>query len=211
MLDDQRAARPYLPHELRKGLLLGLVRAVDVEVVGIGRGDDRHVGEEPQERTVELVGLDRQPGPLAQHEVAAEILGDAPQKGRAAAREPTVEPRRESRGRGLAMRTRHSHHILALGQMTEHLRAFLDRDTVVAEVTQLTVLLRHGGGVDHHRVAGVEEQSRNGLHVVVIMNGGPLGFEFGRQVRGGAVVTGHLPPLVEEVARQGAHADTPDT
>ena len=54
-LDDERAARPDLPHELREGLLHRLVRPVDVEVVGVGRGDHRHVGIQPQERPVELV------------------------------------------------------------------------------------------------------------------------------------------------------------
>ena len=68
------AARPDLPDELRKGLPDSLVRAVDVEVIGIGRRHHRHIGIETQERTVELVGLYRQPRSVAQHEVAPEIL-----------------------------------------------------------------------------------------------------------------------------------------
>ena len=57
LLDDEESAGAYLPHELRESLLHRLVRPVNVEVVGVGR----HIGIEPQERTVELVGLDGQP------------------------------------------------------------------------------------------------------------------------------------------------------
>ena len=60
---NQRAARPDLPDKLRKGLLDRLVRPVDVEVVGVGRRHHRHVGIQPQERPVELVGLDSQSFP----------------------------------------------------------------------------------------------------------------------------------------------------
>ena len=61
LLDDEESAGAYLPHELRESLLHRLVRPVNVEVVGVGRRNHRHIGIEPQERTVELVGLDGQP------------------------------------------------------------------------------------------------------------------------------------------------------
>ena len=39
-------------------LQISLFGAIDVEVVGVGRGDDAHPGVEPMERAVELIGLD---------------------------------------------------------------------------------------------------------------------------------------------------------
>ena len=67
--------------ELCEGLLHGFVGAVDVEMVGVYGRDDRHVGPQAEERAVELVGLDRQPRPVAQHQIAAEVFRDAAQKG----------------------------------------------------------------------------------------------------------------------------------
>jgi hypothetical protein len=39
----------------------------------------------------------------------------------------------------------------------------------------------------------------------------PLGRQLVRQVRRSTVVAGHLFPLVQEIAGQGAHADAADT
>ncbi len=186
------------------------MRAVDVEVVGIGRGNHGHVGKETQERTVELVGLDSKPVAGAEHEVAAEILGNTAQKGRSAARDSTVEPCHERRGGGFAMGAGDGHHVLALGQVTQHLRTLLDGEAVFAEVTQLAVLLRDSRSVDHDRVVRIEKFFGNGPYVVIIMHRGPFGLQFGGQTRGGAVVAGHEFAHVQKIAGQGAHADAPD-
>ena len=180
-------------------------------MVGIGRGDHRHIGEKPQERTVEFVGFDRQPGSVAQHQVAAEVLRYAAQESRTAARQRPVEPRYERRRGRLAVRARHGHHVLALGQMAQHLRALLDREPVFAEIAVLAVVLRHSRRIDHHRVARVEKRRRNGLHIVVVMHFGPFGLQLRGQPRRRAVVARHPLALVEKVARQGAHADAPDS
>ena len=57
--------------------------AVGVEVVGIGGGDDSHVGMQLQEGTVILVGLHHHIFTLVvDMQIAAEVLADATQKGR---------------------------------------------------------------------------------------------------------------------------------
>ena len=43
---------------MAKALHIGFFGAIDVEVVGVGRGDNAHPWTQPMERTVELVGLD---------------------------------------------------------------------------------------------------------------------------------------------------------
>ena len=62
-LDDQRSAGLDLRDELRESLLHGLVRAVNVQMVGIGRRHDGRIGMQLQKRAVELVGLDDQARP----------------------------------------------------------------------------------------------------------------------------------------------------
>ena len=233
LLDDEEPAGAYLPHELRESLLHRLVRPVNVEVIRVGRRDHRHIGIEPQERTVELVGLDGQPParkagsgsgaslpcgrahPLhpaaVQHQVAAEILRDTAQKSTAATRQGAVQPCHERRRRSLAVRPRHGHHVLAFGEVPQHLRALLDTEPVVGEIAVLAVLLRHCRGIHHHRRRRVEELRGDQPHVVLEMDRRPLGRQLVRQVRRRTVVTGHLFTLVQEIAGQGAHADAADT
>ena len=113
-LDDQRPAFADLADKLRESLAQCLVRTVNIQMIGIGRGDHRHVGPQPQERTVELVGLDRQTPAGAEHQVTRKIPGNTPQESASAARHPVVEPCHERRGRGFAVRTSHRHHELPL-------------------------------------------------------------------------------------------------
>ena len=55
---DERSARLNERGVVRKTFEIGLFCAVDVQVVGIGRGDHRGIGAQVVERAIELVGLD---------------------------------------------------------------------------------------------------------------------------------------------------------
>ena len=57
-VDDERAAGLDELGVVAERLEIGLLGAVDVEVVRVGGGDDGHPRGQPVERTVELVGLD---------------------------------------------------------------------------------------------------------------------------------------------------------
>ena len=169
------------------------MRPVDVEVVRIGRGHHGHVGMQPQERTVELVGLDRQPRSVAQHEVAAEILRNAPEEGRTAARQRTVEPRHERRSGRLAVRPGHRHHVFPFGEVSEHLRPLLDGKAPVAEVAELAQVVGHGRRIDHHRGRRIAERTGNPPHVVFIVDRRPFGLQFSGQQ---GTACGRSPPPV---------------
>lgn len=186
--DDERAARPDLPHELREGLLHRLVRPVDVEVVGIGRGDHRHVGIQPQERPVELVGLDSQSPAVAQHQIAAEILRNAPRKA-----EPPPVSARLSHATIVEVVVLPCVPATAITYLPSARcpsiwRTLLDAETVFAKIAVFAVILRHGRGVDDHRLLRVEKSFGDQPHVVLVVDRRALRFEFAGQVRRRAVI-----------------------
>ena len=84
-VEDQRASGLYQFGVVAEALQVSLLCAVDVEMVGIGRGDDRHPGAQPVEGTVKLIGLyDHIVACQREDVVAAHILRDASEKSRAA-------------------------------------------------------------------------------------------------------------------------------
>lgn len=208
--NNQVAAGTDLADELRERLPHGRMGAVNIQVVGIRRGDHRHIGMEPEKRTVELVGFDGQPTATAQHEVAPEVPGYAPQKS-AAVCHAAVEPGNEGCRGGLAVRAGDGHHVFALRENTEHLRAFDDPEPLLPQPCQLAVVVVHGGRIDRQRPLPVPEPGRDARHVVSVVNRGPLRFERRGQRRRGAVVTGHPLAFVQEKAGQRTHADAPDS
>ena len=61
---------------------IGFGRAIDIQMVGIGSGDNSHIRSQPVERTVELIRFDHgQVTFSGQHQVAVVVLQDATQKG----------------------------------------------------------------------------------------------------------------------------------
>ena len=72
------------------------------------------------------------------------------------------------------------------------------------------MVARYGGRIDYDRAVRVEERRRNLRHVFVVVHGGTLAFESFGQLRTGAVVAGHMPPLVQKITGEGAHADATD-
>ena len=101
-LDDDGAAD--LRGERLEGLLHVGEVAVDVEVVGIHRGDDGDLREELQEGTVEFIGLGHDGGRVADEGVGVVIAGDAAEECRAALAAFGENVRREGAGGRLAVR-----------------------------------------------------------------------------------------------------------
>ena len=210
-LDDYVPAGLYQRRELPEGLAHGLERAVYVEMVGRNGGYDRHVGTQPQKRTVKLVGLDGKAVARPEHQIARKVLRYAPEEGAAAARYRTVDPCDEGRGRSLAMRTRHRHDILSLREVPQHLRTLLHKEPALGEKSHLRMVFRHRRRKYRHRRGRITERRGNSLHVVIICYHGTLARKLIRQVRLRAVVTRNGVTLMQKITRQGAHADTPDT
>jgi hypothetical protein len=64
---------------------ISLLRAVDVEMVGVGGGDDSDVGRQMMERTVVFVGLDDRVGRRGvEQEIAVVVAEHAAEEGVAA-------------------------------------------------------------------------------------------------------------------------------
>ena len=179
-------------------------------MVRIDGRDDRHIGRKPQKRPVEFIGLDGQPIPLAQNQIAVEILRDAAQKGTAAPFDLAVEPGDECRGGRFAVRPRNGHHIFALREVSEHLRTFLYGEAVGAEPDEFTMVVRYGGRIDDHGPFGTAKWFGNGIGILRIVDFGALLFESLREGRTYAVITGHLFAFMQKVTGKGTHADTAD-
>ena len=211
LLDDQRPALADLSDELRKSLAQCLVRTVNIQMIGIGRGDHRHVGPQPQERTVELVGLDRQTPPPAEHQVTRKIPGNTTQESASAARHPVVEPCHERRGRGFAVRTGHRYHEFPLRKVPQHLRTLDDLEPVLPEPAQFGVIRRNCRRIDHDRRGRIPEISRNQRRILLIVNNCSFGLDLVREMRPHPVVPRHPSAFVEEIPGQSTHADPPDS
>ena len=56
-VDNQGTARLYQFGVMAETLEIGLLGAVDIQMVGIGRGDNSHPWTEPMEGAVELISL----------------------------------------------------------------------------------------------------------------------------------------------------------
>ena len=186
---------------------IGFLRTVDVEVVGVGRGDGRGVGAQVVERAVKLVRLDDHIRARGRKQVVrAVVLCDAAQEGAASHVALVQDVRQHGRRRGLAVRAGHAEALHAARQDAQHLGALHHLEARTAEMLQLAVVGGDGRGIDHQRVRLVAESSGDEGGVVVIMNLCPLGLEGARQGAGRAVVAAHGAALGQEIALKGAHA-----
>ena len=82
LVDDEGTARLDECGVVAETFQIGLFRTVDVEMVGVGAGDDRHPGAQPVERTVEFIGLNHHVVALFGEDiVGAVVLGDTSEEG----------------------------------------------------------------------------------------------------------------------------------
>ena len=185
-----------------------VVCAVDVEVVGVGGGDDAHPRAEVVEGAVELVGLNHRVGAVGrEQQVGAIVFRDASQEGRAAHVRLVQQVGGHGAGGGLAVGACHAEAFAAARDEAQHLGALVYLEATGAEVGQFGMLLRDGGGVDYQRGGGVAARvgDEGGVFLVVYLCA--FGREALGQRGGGAVVAGHGFAFRQEVAHQGAHAD----
>ena len=207
LVHQQRAAGADEGGVVPEALQVGLGRAVDVQVVGVGGGDDAHPRAELVERAVEFVGLDDGVGTFSrQQQVGAVVLGDATQKGRTAHVRLMQQVGQHGARGGLAMRAGHAQGLAAARDEAQHLRAFVYLETSVAEVFQFGMRLGHGGCVDHQRGARVAAFLWDERHVFLVVYLCALLAEALGQFAGRAVVSGHVLAFGEEVTYQRAHA-----
>ena len=62
-------------------LKISLLSTIDIQMVGVGRGDNSHPRTKPMERTVELIGLNHYKVAVVREDVVgAIVLGNAPKE-----------------------------------------------------------------------------------------------------------------------------------
>ena len=188
-------------------LQIGLLGAVDVEMVGVGGGDDGGPRAQPVERTVILIGLYHHIVAVAQEIVGAVVFQNASQKGVAAQVAVVHDVGAHRRGSGLAVCACHAESAVRAGQRAEHLGAFLHFETALSEPVQLLVCGRHGRGVYHQGRFGVPARFWYALCVVFVVYLGAFLLQFEGERSGCLVVSCHKYLLVEEESCDGAHAD----
>ena len=95
---------------------VGLFASVNIEVVGIGAGDDRSPGLEPVERTVKLVGFDNHVVTLFTEDVIRSVvLCDATEESVAVDVALVKQVGRHGRGCGLAVSSGYAQPFIGLG------------------------------------------------------------------------------------------------
>ena len=193
-------------------LQIGRFRAVDVEVVGIGRGDDRGVRAEVMERAVELIGFNYHIVARFGKEIVRTIVFRNPsQKGVASHVALMEEVGGHGRCRRFAVRPRHAKSFLLACQYAQHFGTLPELKAFGLEPRHLAMVGRNGGGVDHQGVFGVAKCLGDALRVVLEVEVCALFAQGVGQGRRGAVVAAHVQTLLEKIALQSAHTDAAGT
>ena len=203
---DKGAA--YLAGKGAEGLHYMGVVSVDVQMVCLHRSDDGNLRIELEEGTVEFIGLHHHRIVLGHEQVGAVVAGNAAQEGAAALAAFREDVRRQGGSGGFSVGAGNGQAALSLGDFSQRTGAFEHQVALIHRFPQFSQVGGDGGGVYHQRFLFV---GRNLVGAVFIMDRDALGLQPGREVGGGAVVTGHLITLELEVAGDGAHADAPDS
>ena len=208
LVHDERAAGADEAREVSETLAVGLGRAVDVKVVGVGAGHHSDGGRELVERAVKLVGLNHaQVAGGAQQEVGAVVAQHAAQKGVAPHAAVVQDMGSHTAGRRLAMSAGKAQRARALGHQAEHPGALDDLKAAVTKPAQPLVVGRHGRRIYNKRRLWVAAPVRNQRRVFVKIDVHALGLQGGSQFTGRAVITGHAHPARKEISFEGSHAN----
>ena len=206
LLDDQRAAGKNERGEDLKGFAIGGGSAIDVEVIGVGGGDNGRGGVKAMEGAVVLVGLDDgQVAVVGEHEVAGVSLEDAAEEGVTIHMRLLEQVRRHGGDGRLAVRASYADGAAGRCDESEHLGTFHYLETGTAEMVQLRVIRRDGGGVDHECRLWIRETVGDEADVVVEMDGSAFVDEVPSEGRWGAVVASHADAARHKPTDQGAH------
>ena len=207
-VDDEGTARLDECGVVAETFQIGLFGAVDVEMVGVGAGDDRHPGAQPVERTVEFIGLNHHVVALFGEDiVGAVVLGDTSEEGITVDAALVHDVGAHGGSGGLAVSACHAKSFVRAGEDAQHLGALLNFEAVFTEIHQFGMLSRNGRGVDDQRGTGIAAGLRNQIHVLFIVNQRTLFLELHGECRGCLVVASHDGTFVKEIAGNGAHAD----
>ena len=204
-LHDDRPA--HLGGELLEGLAVFFHGAVDIEVVGVHRGDDGDGRMQLQEGTVVLVGLRNHRPDVAHDQVRTVVLGDSAQEGRAAfpaVREDVCE---QGAGGRLPVRSGNGEEGLSLGQFAQHPRPLDEGVPLLADVDHFAQVIGNGRRVDDQRGGDI---FRDGIRVVRVVDVDAFALQGPRQVGWCAVIPGDAVSLELVIAGDGAHADAAD-
>ena len=191
---------------------IGLVRAIDVEMVGIDSRNHRHVRCQVMERAVELVSLDNhQIARIGEHQITRIVFGDTAQKGVAIDMALFEQMREHGRCGGFAVRAGHTQAAFHTRDFAQHLRPFFDGEAMLPKIDKFAVFGRDGGCIDHQSRFVVQKFGSDLRHIVSVVNGNAFGFELLAQATARAVVTGHSITFRRKIARNGTHADAADS
>ena len=184
----------------------GLV-AVDVEMVGVGRGHHGDERGEVVERPVVFIGLDHRPGRLrSRHEVAVDVAQYAAEEGVAPLVRVAQYVGDHRRCRGLAVGAGHTYSLAVACDLPQQFGALHYAEAVVAKPPQLPVALRHCRSPHHQGVAGVAPWLPDELRVIVEDDSRPFLPERVCEGRGGAVVARHFGAPQQIVSYKIGHA-----
>ena len=204
--DDEGAA--HLGGEGAEGLHHMGVVSVNVQMVRLHRGNDGYLRVELEEGTVKFIGLHHHRGVFGHEQVGAVVPGNASEEGAAALAAFREDVCRQGGGGGFAVGAGYGQAALSPGNLSQGAGALEHPVASVHDFPQLAQVGRDGGGINHQRFLHV---GGNQLRTVFIVDRDALGLQAGRELGGGAVVTGHLITLELEVTGNGAHADASDS
>ena len=206
-LEEEGAVGIGLVGILLESLNQFLVSAIDVEVVGVGGGDDRVVGVQLEEGAVVFISLHNNIfAVVVDKQVAVDILRDAAKECRATNRRRVEEMSYHGTGSSLAVGAGDGDALAAAGKFAEHLGAFLDGEALLDDVLEDLSIARDGRGI-YHEVDILGYFCR----VIVIMDAYSLFLKPFRQRTRRAVIAADAVSALFEEAGQGTHADATDT
>ena len=127
-----------------------LVGSVDIQVVGVGSGNDRNVGVKLEKGTIIFVGLDNNIiTTIVNDKIAIEILADTTEESATTTFCLAEKVGYHGGGSGLPMAACYSNAFLAAGEFAKHLGAFLHADTAGLESLELASVGGNCRSIDH--------------------------------------------------------------
>ena len=156
---------------MAEALKISLLRAIYVEVVGVGSRDDSHPRTEPVEGAVELIGLnDDVVAGVGEDIVRAIVLRDAAEESVAVDMALVHDMSTHRRGRGLAVSTCHAESFVGTSQDAEHLCTLLYLEAIVAEPCQFLVRSGDSRCIDDEARSLVSAGMRDLINVLIVVD-----------------------------------------
>src|SRR5690606_6476925 len=141
-----------LPQKQPKRLVELVFIAIDIQMVGISRGDDGNIRIQGEERPVKFIGLDDHDIITGKKHIGAIICAYATEEGRAS--KTTVgKDMRDQRGcSGLTMGTGYSDREFMLADQPQYLRTFKQSMARLPETVEYLLFAWHGWCIDDQRM-----------------------------------------------------------